>query len=364
MLKCLTKRITYTILLSTFMAGTFSVPANCMVGSGLIVGLKRLGAAIIKDLKNNPLPLFRIAGSKIATLHAVFFAIIPLLFMAYTEIISGSFRDTLTSNAKDRNYFCTPNLGLFLLPEGINAMARKIGLNPEHVIVHKSSNKNTTAGATQSFTRNFLIVGKPMINEIDAGDCSAARFASADHEPHLELNDDERRFSIGHEFAHLAHAHPIKIFAAGSPFALASHIAIVAGKTAIGLSLLACTQGFQLPTHGALSVIAPLLGQTTQFLLQNKWIEFIMESLLSIKLDLRYIRNCEKQADIESAVTFNCAAHGISFFEKLDVFLRRKYSPLKYFLHGLIDLHPTCAERIAYLRPIAQAQEEVRKKAQ
>ena len=181
--------------------------------------------------------------------------------------------------------------------------------------------------------------------------------AIAHNKPQVILDNNERRFNIGHEFAHLAHSHPIKLSMAQSLSPFIAHASISVAKTLLGLGLVACSHKLQLPATSSLRTMTLVLAKGTKFLMQNKSIELFIRVIFACKLYTAYGRKCAKQADIESAVKFNCAAHGISSFQKADTYFKRTHSRFALSCIGFVDTHPTFAERIAYLTPIAQVQE-------
>ena len=161
----------------------------------------------------------------------------------------------------------------------------------------------------------------------------------------------EKLFMLGHEFSHIAHEHVLKrcLIALIAPIAIRAGLILADRLTQKGLKAL--KHKFNATANSKINKVLHTIGNVAHVLLRNPFTEFICEN----RLVTYYERSQEKQADIESALKFNCAADGISFMEQCDKLQTENLGPVKKILQ-FFDVHPTCAERIAYLKPIAEAQ--------
>ena len=290
MIQYLINRAKYLFILPAIMALTLSVPTNCTTG-------------IIRHL---------------ATAERVISSIIPLYGLITFERLVRNVRTARLSEYKG-DFDCTL----------VSGMARQMNLDPEQIPVYKWN--NGSPAATCSFTRNILLI--PSINVFN-------------------LNNDENRFVMGHELAHMAYKHILKRYI----MAMIAPWAVYAGCTLtdklIHKMLRFIGDKFGAEPDSRLDKTLRAAHKISHFLLRNP----LMQILYTNRLNTHYARSQEKQADLESAKQFCCAEHGITFFQKADELQTSLFGRIGKKIFQWTDSHPTCAERIAYLRPIAEAQ--------
>lgn len=216
----------------------------------------------------------------------------------------------------------------------ILAMARTMKLDPNKLYVAESDSPDihrSTACATQTFTKNILLID--------------AKSESTSGKSCLELSDNERTFMIGHELAHIKYHHILKDIGIKVLAPWLIRAGLIIGNTLAQLGLTALAQKFNLQNNRALTAVKKI----ALFLFRNPF----MEALYTNRFVTYYLRSQEKQADIESAKKFNCAADGVSLLQKIDALAEKKYSRARRLFIQFIDTHPTNAERIEYLQKIA-----------
>lgn len=224
--------------------------------------------------------------------------------------------------------------------ENIQAMARAMGLDPEKIYVAECDSPgigHATAQATETFTKNILLIDTKPENP--------------DGKKYMTIDPDEHTFIIGHELTHIKHHHILKDIACKLLAPWIVRASLIIGDTLAQIGLSAIAQKFNMQNNQTLHIIKSI----THFMLRNP----LMEALYANRFITYYLRSQEKQADIESAKKFNCAAAGISLFKKIDALGTQKYSRIKRLWMQFKDTHPTNAERICYLKKIAEQQEQV-----
>jgi Zn-dependent protease with chaperone function len=157
---------------------------------------------------------------------------------------------------------------------------------------------------------------------------------------------------FGRELSHIAQKHMRSHIMTNIVTPWVVRACLIASNTIISTMLHAIVQRSEITRSIKLSSIVANIGPAMQFLLRNP----IMESIYINRICTYASRRREKQADIEAARRFNCAQSGISLFQKIDAFNHRAYDIFDRLYYRIINGQPTPAQRIAYLRPIAEAQ--------
>lgn len=276
--------------------------------------------AVVKDLKKNQRwSLFDPRASKLVQAIGLL-----QLYKPITSLFKTVREDLVPKNERGLPQLSTA------WPFAAN-MARQIGLDPNGIELYNKYPDSGLAGGGVSFTRKILGISSNIFKNLPMG---------------------EQVFLIGHEFSHLKHAYTLKKLAISFIAPWIAHALFVATNRVIqkGLSLVA--KKFHATSESRIGKIIRNVSEFTDFFLRFP----LMEYLCSNRLTTYYVRSQEKLADLESATKFNCAEHAISFLQKADESLTSKTTYIGKKIILFLTDHPSYAERIAYLKPIAEAQ--------
>lgn len=254
-------------------------------------------------------------SGKIVSYYNLIQSVFPIIKLARAELLVRTI-PTVPLSACKTNF------------ADILSMTRQMNIDANEIPMYLWNQVSPAVG--RSFTRDILFI--PSINKVfSKGEC---------------------HFTLGHELAHIAHKHVLKRFllAIIAPLAIRAGLTIFHKLAKKGLQ--AIRERYEPAAGSWLDKTLKTTNKAIRFVSRNPF----MEALYINRLCTYYSRSQEKEADLESARIFNTAEQGVSFMQSFDKINKQAVSPTQLRIHEFFDEHPTYVERIAYLRPLAEAQ--------
>ena len=187
-----------------------------------------------------------------------------------------------------------------------------MGLNPEHIHIHKSTYYDYACVVRYTFTAL----------------CQAAVI--------VPMVDKYSLFGIGHELAHIHHQHHLKVYMLNALLPYIVRTALITTNTLVRMSLKTLKEYRSIDPNSKPAELISWVEKILPYCLRNPLLEWIYCKRFCIY----YMRKQEREADITSACTFNCAKKAIQEYQS---HLSRLNSISRFdkILLEFLDEHPS-----------------------